>query len=165
MAVRGYSKAQIRLHWIVAVLVGLQFLFHDGISDAFEDGIETAGAGGLVLTGPATAHVAAGGLILLLAVVRLLLRQGRGAPPPPEGDPGWQKAAAAGTHLALYALLLAIPVTGAVAWGGASEGAADVHEALTTALLVLVAAHILGALYGQFLQRTGILRRMVRPED
>jgi cytochrome b561 len=32
----GYSKLQIRLHWITVLLVALQYLLHDGIANAYD---------------------------------------------------------------------------------------------------------------------------------
>ena len=34
--ITGYTRAQIRLHWLTAALIVPQYVFHDGISDAFE---------------------------------------------------------------------------------------------------------------------------------
>jgi cytochrome b561 len=167
MAVEGYSRGQIALHWAVALLVALQFLFSDGIKRAFELGIEAGGAaaGGLAPSGPAIAHMAGGGLVLLLAFLRLMIRQSRGAPAPPATDPPWQRAVTRAVHAALYALLVAIPVAGALAWGGASEAAGQAHGALTKLLFALVVLHVAGALYGHFVQQTGVIGRMVKSRD
>lgn len=161
MSVTGYSQAQIRLHWAVVVLLVLQYALSGGIAAAFEQGVQ---AGTMRLTPGAIAHMAGGSLILLLAFWRLALRQERGAPPPPEADPAWQKALARGTHVAIYALLILLPVTGGVAWGTASAGAAVVHGALKSVLLLCIALHVAGALYGHFVQKSGVLARMMRPE-
>lgn len=160
MSVTGYSRAQIRLHWAVVVLLVLQYVLSGWIADAFEQGVQ---AGTMRLTPGAIVHMVGGALILLLAFWRLALRQELGAPPPPEADPPWQKALARGTHLTLYALLILLPVTGGVAWGTASAGAAVVHGLLKTLLLLVIALHVVGALYGQFVQRSGVLARMMRP--
>lgn len=157
----GYSRTQIVLHWVVAVLVLAQFLFHDPIAEAFERGIE--GEGFRIGAGVAL-HMAGGGLILILAALRMNLRRERGVPAPPEGEPPWQVALARAVHLGIYVLFLLVPVSGGIAWGQGSEAAGEVHEALKNALFALVLLHVAGALHGQFVRKTGVIARMVWPE-
>ncbi len=57
-------------------------------------------------------HKSIGLSILALAVLRLLWRLYAGAPAPVAGTPRWQERIAALTHVALYVLLLALPLTG-----------------------------------------------------
>ncbi len=158
----GYSATQIMLHWMIAVLILFQFLASDGIEhvwDAFEDG-EAAGSGDLSL---AYLHVTIGIAVLSLAVVRVVLRLTRGAPPLPESDPVAARIVAHVVHGLLYLLLFLLPISGAVAWFGGVEAAADAHKVLKTALLAVVALHVAGALVQQFVMRSGILMRMFRP--
>jgi len=157
----GYSRLQIRLHWAVVALVLLQYALHDGVASAFDDGMA---AGTLTFSAPVVGHFVTGALIFLLAAWRLTLRSERGAPEPPESDPAWQKRLARGTHLGMYALLLTLPVTGGAAWAMASEGASTAHEAMRALLLLAIGLHVAGALYGQYVQKTGVLDRMRRPE-
>ena len=56
-------------------------------------------------------HKWAGVTILALSAARLLWRLGH-RPPPDAPGPRWQKLAAHGTHLALYALFFAVPLAG-----------------------------------------------------
>jgi cytochrome b561 len=160
-APRGYSRLQIRLHWAVVVLVALQYALHDGVAAAFDRGME---AGALTLSAPVVGHFLTGAAIFLLAAWRLILRNERGVPAPPETDPAWQKALARGTHGAIYALLLTLPVTGGAAWAMASEGASTAHEVMRALLLLAILLHTAGALYGQVVQKTGVLDRMRRPD-
>lgn len=158
-APKGYSATQIGLHWIAALLIAAQFVLHDGIGEAW-DAVErgrTAEFDVLVLQ-----HILGGALIGLLALWRLALRARRGAPPLPEGEPAVLKLAAHVTHGALYLLMLALPLSGAVAWFGGVEDVADMHETLTSLLLVLAVLHVGGALFHQFVQRDGLLMRMLR---
>ena len=161
-APEGYSRLQIRLHWVVVGFVALQYVLHDGVASAFDRGME---AGALALSAPVVGHFVVGSAIFLLAAWRLLLRQERGAPEPPSEDPGWQRALARGTHLAMYALMLTLPITGGAAWAMASEGASTAHEVMRALLLAAIGLHVAGALYGQFVQKTGILDRMRRPAE
>ena len=160
-APQGYSRAQILLHWIVALLIVPQFLFHDAISDAWDAarrGVETAGIDPLV-----PAHVFGGLAIFALVLWRLGLRARRGAPPPPEAEHPALKLVAKLTHGALYLLLVLLPVSGAAAWFGGVDGAADGHEVMKTLLLALVVLHVLGALFHQVVLKTDVLSRMKRP--
>ncbi len=156
----GYTRTQIILHWLIFALILAQFVFHDGISDAFED-LERSGT----FTGtPLMAqHIFTGILILGLVVWRLVIRLRRGAPPLPENEPAMLKLAAHGTHIALYLLMVLVPVSGMVAWFGASGDAADAHEIMKSVLLVLVALHVAGALVQKFVLKTNVLSRMVKP--
>ena len=159
----GYSTAQIALHWTIAVLVVVQIVLHDGIIAAYAAvrGVGTATEADLFL---ADLHVAFGIAVFALALLRVALRVRRGAPPPPQDEHPALRMAARATHLALYALILLMPVTGGLTWFGGVEAMAELHRAGKTAILVLVGLHILGALYQHFYLRTNVLRRMLRPE-
>lgn len=176
----SYSVFQVILHWLVAVLIAVQFLSAEGMEHAFEGADDASEIGAFddqdddgeyaeeasvspTLTSGALLHIGLGASIFLLALLRLAVRLRRGAPGAPESDPEWQKRLSRAAHAVLYGLLLVLPVAGAVAWFGGLESAAEFHEVLGTVLLVVVAVHIAGALFGQFVQRTGVLDRMLRP--
>lgn len=100
-----YSKGAILLHWLIAILVIGQI------------------AGGFFMVGIPKEqaalkveifqlHKSFGITILLLTIVRLLWRLGHRAPALPAAMPGWEKAAARGSHFLFYFLLLAIPLLG-----------------------------------------------------
>lgn len=57
-------------------------------------------------------HRPLGLLILLLAVLRLANRWRRPPPPLPTDLPVWQRRAAHASHIALYGLMLAMPLVG-----------------------------------------------------
>lgn len=154
-----YSRAQIALHWGIFLLIVVQFLSHEAIADSW-DAIEEGGTP--AFSALTASHVFLGLLVLALVIWRVVLRLTRGAPPLPAEEPAPLKLAAHLTHLALYALILAMPVTGALAWFGGFGDLAEVHEALFTALFILVGLHVVGALYQQFVLKTNILERMKR---
>ncbi|WP_029005494.1 cytochrome b [Azorhizobium doebereinerae] len=174
-AVRRWSLPLRALHWIMAALIlGLLAL-------------------GLLMThlrfdlGTTFAlyqwHKSIGVVVLLLWGVRLGTRAAW--PAPPEETPaGWQRAAARGTHLLLYGLMLALPLSG---WMLASASPLHlptrpfnlftlpdlvtagprlfaalegVHAALAYGLLALVAVHVAGALKHRFVDRDGVMARM-----
>jgi cytochrome b561 len=156
----GYTTLQIVLHWATVVLVALQYLLHDGVVAAFDRGLDT---GTMSFTGPALAHMAGGALILGLVSWRLLLRGDHPPPPPPAGEPSWSAWLAPLVHRVFYAILIALPITGALAWGLASEFMGDTHEALRAALLFLIVAHVGAVILHQAVWKTGLLTRMTRP--
>lgn len=159
MAAIRYSRTQIVLHWLIFLLIALQYLLHEWMSDAWdriEDG-QTVAFDPLVAS-----HVAGGLLILVLAVWRIVLRRRHGAPPFPPEEPAVLQWIGKATHLGLYALILLMPISGATAWFGGAEAAAEAHEVMRVLLLVLVGLHILGVLYHQFVLKTDIMARMKR---
>ena len=55
---------------------------------------------------------ALGILILALALIRLAYRWRHPAPPLPDDLPAWQRVAAHGSHVALYGLMIGLPLVG-----------------------------------------------------
>jgi cytochrome b561 len=161
-APKGYSARQIRLHWIVAVLIVLQFVLHEAIAGAWEAREEGVTATGYWLV---WSHIFGGAVIFLFALWRLALRQVRGVPPVPEVKPAILKLAAHLGHMGLYALMIAMPLSGAAAWFGGIEAAAEAHEVMKFLMIALVAVHVLAALWHQFWLKDGLLLRMKRPLD
>ncbi len=155
----GYSRTQIVLHWVVALLLAAQILFEDAIGKAWrivEDG-------GVPPFDPMVAlHVFGGLAVLAFALWRLVLRARRGVPPPSAAEPALAKTAAHLGHLALYALMIALPVTGAAAWFGGVEASAELHELLKPALILLVALHVAATLWHQLWLKDNLLARMKR---
>jgi len=157
----GYTRTQIALHWLVFLLIAAQFVLHDAISEAWE----AVEHGTPVAFDPLVAqHVFTGLLILLLVIFRIVLKRKHGAPALPENEPKWMKIAAHGTHYTLYLLMVLLPVSGAVAWFGGVEAAAEGHEAMKTLLLLLVLLHVGGALYQHFVLKSNVLARMRKPQ-
>ncbi|MBV2358499.1 cytochrome b/b6 domain-containing protein [Thalassococcus sp. CAU 1522] len=159
---RGYSLTQIRLHWAVMVLVALQYLLHEPMSDAFDRLVETGQAQPTALV---ALHVFGGFVIFVLTLVRLAIRRARGAPPPPEGEPELFRLAGIVAHQAFYVFLIALPVTGAFAWFRGDETAGDIHEILRALLLALIALHVAAVVVHQFVWKTGVLDRMRHPAE
>lgn len=157
----GYSKLQIRLHWITVFLVALQYLLHDGIASAYDEALAT---GTYTLSPPVVGHALGGLVILGLVIWRLMLRRERGVPPSPPGEPEVFQRISHVAHVAFYALLIALPVTGVMAWGGRIEAAGDAHEVLRALLILLILAHIGAVVVHQAVWRTGLITRMTRPE-
>jgi cytochrome b561 len=156
----GYTRLQIALHWIAAVLIVQQYLFKDAIAaawDATTKGLETT-FDPLVL-----AHVAGGALVMLFALWRLSIKA-RLVAPAMVGDSGVQRALAKTTHQGLYALMILMPISGSLAWFGGVDLAAQGHNILKIVLLALVALHVVGVLYHHLVLKDGLINRMLRAE-
>lgn len=128
-------------------------------------------------------HKSLGLTLLALVALRLAWRVFAGAPAPVAGTPTWQARVASLTHLALYGLMFAIPLSGWLfnsasgyplqwfkrfnlpALAGRDPSLADtavrIHEAGFWLLAALVMLHAAAALYHHFVQRDDTLRRML----
>lgn len=169
LAAERYGATAQLLHWATLALVVAQPLLAELA--------EEAGRGGEAYA----AHRSIGITLLALTLARVTWRFVR-PPPAPPPMPRWQRLAAASTHWGMYLLLVAIPVSGwlmssasgdAVAWFGlelpalaapaedTAEALEDVHEALFQLLLALAALHVAAALKHQFIDRDGLIGRML----
>jgi cytochrome b561 len=128
-------------------------------------------------------HKSIGLTILALVALRVLWRLVAGAPHPVPGTPRWQERIASLTHLGIYVLLFAMPISGWVVnssagyplqWFGLFNLPAivgeshDLHEAAETAhelmfwlLALMVAAHAGAAFYHHLFQQDATLARML----
>lgn len=161
--VTGYSSLQIGLHWAVVVLVAFQYVAHSGIEaawSALRRG-EVPSADTAALT---WLHIGAGTLVLLFGLTRIGLRLTRGAPPPPPDEPRLLQLLSEVVHVAIYALLLLLPVSGLVAWFLAVPAAGAIHVLMKNALLGAIVLHVAGALFQHFIRRSDVLMRMLRPD-
>ncbi|RBP15482.1 cytochrome b561 [Roseiarcus fermentans] len=156
----GYSFRQIALHWLVFVLVAYQWFTGDRMTDLFR--AAHGGPPAAVNPGWATIHVVVGAAVLLLMVWRLGIRRSRGAPPQPEQHPALQWLASA-VHVGLYLDLIGGALAGLVAWFWLPGVAGLHHLMMRPVLLVLVALHLVGALWHRFVVKDDIMTRMIRP--
>lgn len=156
-----YSAIQIVLHWAVVALVLFQLLSADAMSDFFQALLRPEE--GRPRPGMAVWHMMSGAVILIFMLARLALRFVHGAPPPTPQSPGWDRLLSRLTHWAFYVLLIALPVVGLSAYLLEDEDLGDLHGTAAGLLLVLVAAHVLGAVYHHFVLRDGLIGRMADP--
>ena len=169
-----YGRAVIALHWLSALCVLAGFalgLYMTGL--AFS---------------PAKLryygwHKWIGITVFLLAALRLAWRWRVPPPPWPRTMPAWQRRAALLAHRALYALMLLVPLSG---WLYSSATGVSVvylslvplpnlvpkdkslasallvvHQALDATLALLVLLHVAAALKHQWIDRDGLLSRML----
>lgn len=131
-------------------------------------------------------HKWAGVTILSLSALRLLWRLLRPAPADLPA-PAWQRRASHWVHGLLYALFFAVPLAGwayssaagfPIVWFGLlplpdfvapdkalAETLKQTHQLLAYGLAALVVAHVAAALKHQFLDKDGLLLRMLPPRS
>ena len=169
-----YTAVAISLHWLLAVLllgmVALGFYMHDLRLSPLKLRLVNW-------------HKWIGVSVFLLALLRLAWRAGHAPPPLPAGTAPLLRRAAGGLHLALYALMFLIPLSGWVmssargfqtVWFGVlplpnlvhkdvalGERLLQLHLTLDLLLLLLVAGHLGAALKHHLIDRDDVLVRML----
>lgn len=168
-----YTTLAIVLHWLVAAIVLAQFPLGWWMQEIAKQP-----------PGPRAAafnlHKSIGLLIAALMLARIAWRLGHPAPPLP-AMPRWQSGLAHATHILLYALLVALPLTGYLgsafsgypvkffgialpAWAAKNaelkEWMSGAHLALAWMLAVAFVLHMAGVVKHTFVNRDGLLWRM-----
>jgi cytochrome b561 len=169
-----YDAVAIALHWSSAAAIACTFPLGLYLADL------PAGPDEAALVGY---HQWLGVTVLALTGARIGWRLGHRAPDLPDAVPVWQRRAARAVHWALDALAAAIALSG-LAYSAAAglppvgigglvlpglvapdEALAAAlrlaHRSLGFALLALVVAHVAAALKHQFVDRDGLLLRML----
>lgn len=152
-----YSRTQIILHWLVAVLVLFQIFFHEAMEHVWHQRLD-----GTIPNVPGFhPHAFIGIVVGLLIIWRLVLRFKRGAPPPPKEEHIALQYVASATHWLFYAILLLMTVSGAVAWTLGIPQPAAAHGIMAKVLIALVVLHFIGAMAHHFWFKTNVLNRML----
>ena len=170
-----YTSTAIALHWLLAIL----------IVGTFTLGLVMTDIPGLSMAklNYYSWHKWAGVTVLALAAARLLWRLAHRPPAYPDTMPSWQRGAAHGLHGLLYVLMFAVPLSGyfyTLAAGvpvvyfklvelpvliapdpALKPVLKGVHYWLNMLLATLVGLHVAAALKHQFVDRDGIVRRML----
>jgi len=125
-------------------------------------------------------HKSLGVTILALVLLRIYWRLSHRPPALLSSLKAWERKLAAGGHHSLYLLMVLIPVAGIIMslyskyglqWFGIKllegldnkdlrETFAEVHELLGTAMLVVLAVHVLGALKHRLIDKDDTMKRM-----
>lgn len=156
----NYSIPQRLLHWLVAALVFFNLLFPDGMN-AWKHLIRRGQTPSPSDIASANIHAYVGIAILALTLIRLVLRFSTSAPGKPDGQPPLLHFIAQSTHVMLYALILAMPLSGIAAYYLGADTAGFVHGGPIKMLLwIVVVLHIAGAFVQHFYFRSDVLRRM-----
>lgn len=173
MANSRYTSIAILFHWVMALLILVTWSIAIVVGDMPLSPTRILGF---------SWHKWLGTSVFFLVLVRLLWRATHPAPKLEITMPLWQERAMHFTHVALYLLMLAIPMVG---WlmssakgytvnyfglfdlpdlvekdktlGGLLK---EVHEVLANGLMVLVSLHLLAALKHQLIDKDGLLSRM-----
>jgi len=170
-----YTKPAVLMHWLIAVL----------IIAAFTLGLVMTDIPGLTPTKLKyySWHKWMGITILALAALRLLWRLTTRPPAFPASMSQTQVKAAEAGHWLLYALMFAVPLSGYLYTTAAGvpvvyfglfqipslfeaspalkEAFKPVHYWLNMLLAAVVAGHVLAALKHQFIDKDGLLKRML----
>jgi cytochrome b561 len=184
---RSYGATARALHWIMVVLILVQFtmgiiMVYGGPEPSIWASLTTA----LALY---DVHKLLGLVLLALVLLRIANRIARGVPPPEPSLAAWQRESSALVHAWMYLLLILVPVLGwigislfpaVVIFGSitlpaltspdeaASKPVFMAHAIAAFALIALVVVHVGAALFHHFIRRDGVLRRMLpglRPRD
>jgi cytochrome b561 len=170
----GWPPAVKALHWLVAALIVAQVAL--GVS-AVAWHLSPTKLDLFVW------HKSLGMLVLALVAARLAVRATHRAPALPAAMPRWERHAARASHALLYALIVALPLSGWIVNSAANVPvrlfwlvplpaiaapskalealAARAHLALVVALVALVAIHVAAALRHHLTLRDDVLRRML----
>ncbi len=174
MVATQYNNTARSLHWLILVLLVIQFAVAWTMPDIDRDSKPV----GLIAW-----HLSIGVIILLVMLVRLGWRAVSEVPPPPADLQPALRLLSRTTHFLLYAILIVLPLLGWInanargwtvwflgviplptlaapesSWG-AEMG--DVHQIFAYLLLGVAGLHVLGALYHQFVLRDALLSRML----
>lgn len=170
----SYTGTAIALHWLVALLLLGQYAFGLALDDIPRG---TPARGYYV-----NLHKSVGILVGLLILLRIGWRLAHKPPPLPAGMAPWQRRAAWFSHAALYACMLALPLSGYLAsnfsrhgikffntlrwapWGPDDKALYaffnGAHHLAALLLALLVGLHLLAVAKHSFVDRDRLLLRM-----
>ena len=178
MATAGdrYGRMSIIIHWVTLALLIAEYACIE-LREIYPRGSEIREA-------LKSWHYMLGLTVFFLVWVRITGRLLVKAPPIIPAAPKWQLMTANAVELALYALMIALPLLGWImlsaegeaipffglqlpALVGANEALADrikeVHETLATVGYFVIGLHAIAALFHHYVRRDNTLRRMTLP--
>lgn len=169
-----YHRLSIFFHWLIALLIICAFALGSIMTEM------KISPGKLQYY---SWHKWLGVSILALVALRLLSRLILGAPAYPDSMKKWEKQLATATHLFLYILMFAVPLSGYFYTSAAGIPVVyfkliqlptiigpnpalkpilkELHEVLTSILLIVVSLHVAAALKHHFIDKDGIFQRML----
>jgi cytochrome b561 len=173
-SLRSWGAISKTLHWLIVLLIINQWVIA-----ARADSLPLGAAKLQALAW----HKSFGMTILALAIVRLVWRWMNPVPTLDDVTRSWEKRLANLSHVLLYALIFAMPVTGwlmssarnfPVSWFGLFQlpdlvgpdkslyqRMNGLHETLFAVLVCVALLHIAGALKHHFIDKNDVLKRML----
>jgi cytochrome b561 len=172
--IRAWGTVSKTFHWLIVLLIITQWLIAQ-----HADGLPN----GLAKLRTLDLHKSIGMTVFMLAIIRLVWRWSNPVPTLDGLARGWERIAAGLSHVALYALIFAMPLTGwlmssahaySVSWfhlfqwpdliqpdPALSEKLQSVHKLLFKILVGVAVLHVLGALKHHVVDRNEVLKRML----
>ena len=174
--VQRFTPAQRRLHWLMAVLIGIAYLLIEQRGLFSRGSVERAA----MLQG----HFWTGLTIFALAFWRLAVRRRHGKPPVTPKLDRLSALAGASLHAAFYLFFLVQPLLGlATAWSDGkvllipftnialpallaenkelASTLEELHGTIGTAFYWVIGIHVLAALFHHFVRKDDTLKRML----
>jgi cytochrome b561 len=170
---RAWGTLSRTFHWLIVLLIINQWLIAERADDL--KGLAKVQALGW--------HKSFGITILMLAILRLVWRWMNPVPALEGNTRRWERVLAGLSHVLLYGLIFALPLTGwmmssarsySVSWfklfqlpnlvspnPAVYEWMNGAHHFLFNLLVVVAALHVLGALKHHFIDRNEVLKRML----
>jgi superoxide oxidase len=169
-----FNLPLIALHWLTLIVLALAYATSE-LREVFPKG--SAGRESMM-----NLHVLLGLIVFGIAWLRLLVRMFSAIPAVRPAPPPWQERLAKLAHVALYGLMLLLPLTGwlmlsadgkpvdLLGWQlpalitpnrSIADGLEDVHEALASAGYALIGLHAAAALSHHYVLRDNALRLML----
>jgi cytochrome b561 len=186
----AWGAVSRHLHWLIAAMIAVQVPLGFWMNSVYDELVATGGTDFSQLLAISRVHHTNGFLILILATVRLAWRAGNPTPGLPAALAAYQRWLARLTHVFLYGLLFAFPLSGWAAlsayegefpifffgWDDvprivpqAADGShapyefyAEIHETCWRLGAVVLGLHVAGALWHHLVVKDNVLRRMLR---
>jgi len=180
-----YTAVAIALHWILAVLL-IGMVFFGWYMEDLREGLFAGTVSVDAVQQAYNLHKTTGMLVLILSLLRLGWRLTHKTPGMPEGMKSWEKLAAHATHWAFYGLMIGMPILGWISASaselpsflfnnpdlplprlpvpqseGLHEVSGSIHGAGGWPILILFGLHVAAALKHQFVDRDGLIARMI----
>jgi cytochrome b561 len=172
-----YDRIAMALHWVIAGLMIYMIFFGEGLIRG------ERGAAITSLVGPSL-HASLGIAILVLSVARLAWRLANPPPAHPPGITSWEQTLSKVTHALLYGLMIGMPLTGLLGFDAQltrhpEMAGVTIFGLMTVPLIAtslpfmllhslgsklgmaLISLHVLAALKHQFVNRDGLMGRML----
>lgn len=149
MSIKKYPKIMIAVHWLMFLMISLQF----AIGFVMEDESE------LLITG----HIALGIAILCLVFVRIFFRYMKKSeiPEKPEFFSDFEWKVAKLGHNILYVMLVIVPLSGLTGYFSKNHDILEIHETLVFVFIALILGHVMIALKHQLIDKKDLFSRIL----